>query len=141
MIDKLEQHVDEFMRDAGQVVLDTPGVPEQAARNLRLRLLEEEMLELRATLRLLDDIEELPDNIDKSEVVIEVADALADIIYVAVGGFRAFGIKGSRVMDEVCRSNDTKRDPETGGFNLDARGKVTKPKHFEHPDLRSIIYP
>lgn len=140
MIDRLEQHVDEFMRDANQEVLDEPGIPTRSSRALRLRLLREELNELTTALINADHANITGNKQAQQEAVVEVADALADIIYVAVGGFRAFGIKGSRVMDEVCRSNDTKRDPKTGGFTLDQGGKVTKPDHFQEPRIWETIY-
>lgn len=126
MIEQLVEHVEQFMTDAGQHVPDTTSTPPRPVTGLRLHMLNEELRELE------DALNGTPD-------VVEVADALADIIYVAIGGMIEFGLPADAIMQEVCRSNDTKRDPNTGRFSLDSRGKVTKPEWFEEPRLREVI--
>ena len=126
MIEQLVEHVEQFMLDAGQHVPNNTSTPPRPVTDLRLHMLNEEMRELE------DALTGTPD-------VVEVADALADIIYVAVGGMIEFGLPADAIIQEVCRSNDTKRDPRTGRFSLDSRGKVTKPEWFEEPRLREVI--
>lgn len=126
MIEQLVEHVEQFMTDAGQHVPNTTSTPPRPVTDLRLHMLNEELRELE------DALTGTPD-------VVEVADAFADIIYVAIGGMIEFGLPADAIMQEVCRSNDTKRDPNTGRFSLDSRGKVTKPEWFEEPRLREVI--
>lgn len=126
MIEQLVEHVEKFMLDAGQHVPNNTSTPPRPVTDLRLHMLNEE-------------VRELEDALSGTPNIVEVADALADIIYVAVGGMIEFGLPAEAIIQEVCRSNDTKRDPHTGRFSLDSRGKVTKPEWFEEPRLREVI--
>lgn len=89
-------------------------------RDLRVRLLQEEMNELRAA-------------VDGGSVE-DVADALADIVYIAIGTSLEYGIDLRTVWKEVHGSNMRK----TGGGKR-ADGKVLKPKGWKGPDIRSAL--
>ena len=91
---------------------------------LRIKLIKEELEELRIA-------------IDTKNLV-EVADALTDILYVAYGAGHAFGINLDKCFDEVQQSNMSKLDDHGNPIYNDS-GKVMKgPKYFK-PDLSKFI--
>lgn len=98
-------------------------VPERAA--LRSALLAEEC-------------QETVDAIAAGDMV-EIADGLADVIYVAVGTALEFGIPLERVWAEVHRSNMAKVDPVTGKAVKRADGKVIKPEGWTPPDVAGVL--
>jgi predicted HAD superfamily Cof-like phosphohydrolase len=71
--------------------------------------------------------------------LVEVADALTDLLYVVYGAGHAYGIDLDKCFDEVHRSNMSK-------LGLDGKpiyrgdGKVLKGPNFFQPDLNNIIY-
>jgi predicted HAD superfamily Cof-like phosphohydrolase len=70
--------------------------------------------------------------------IVEIADALADIVYVAYGAAITYGIDLDAVLDEVHRSNMTKLDDE-GKPIYREDGKVIKSANFRPPDIRSVL--
>lgn len=76
--------------------------------------------------------------IDANDIV-EVADGLADLIYVCVQAARKFGIPLARVWREVQRSNMAKVDPATGKVRRREDGKILKPEGWTAPDVAGII--
>jgi phosphoribosyl-ATP pyrophosphohydrolase len=71
--------------------------------------------------------------------VVEMADGLADLIYVTIWTAHAHGIPLPTVWDEVQRSNMEKFP---GGVAvLDAQGKVQKPAHWTPPDIATALLP
>lgn len=93
---ELEQ-VNEFMRVMGQEMPDKPCIPDLKIQQLRYNLIDEENVEL------IDAVED--DNI------VEVADALCDLLYVVLGAFTAYGfnpILAKELFSEVQRSNMSK---------------------------------
>ena len=99
-------------------------VPDEV-HDMRFRLLEEEFNEYKEALANRD--------------VIEVADALADMIYIAVGTANIYGIPLNRVWDEVHRSNMDKVDKNTGLIRRRDDGKILKPEGWKGPDIKSIL--
>jgi predicted HAD superfamily Cof-like phosphohydrolase len=91
---------------------------------LRWRLLDEELAELREAYER-DDLA-------------EIADAIADIVYILVGTAHLKGIPFDRVLAEVHRSNMTKLGPD-GKARRRADGKILKPPTFEPPRIREIL--
>lgn len=71
--------VKEFMITMGQEVLTTPKLPTLKLAELRYALIAEEVEELTVAL--------------KNDDHVEIADALADILYVGYGAYAAFGIE------------------------------------------------
>ena len=92
----------------------------------RIRMLMEELEEYRAAVR---------DN-----GIVEIADALTDMLYVLIGTFIAHGLHdiAESLFDEVHRSNMSKLD-EQGKTIFRSCGKVLKSERFSEPNLRSII--
>jgi predicted HAD superfamily Cof-like phosphohydrolase len=113
-----------FMETFGQEVKKNPSFSSEKINNLRYELINEELQELKAAL----------DNND----LLEVADALTDILYVTYGAGHAFGINLDKCFDEVQNSNMSKLD-ENGKPIYNDAGKVMKgPKYFK-PNLSKFI--
>ena len=88
------EKVGTFMKTFGQDVKQSSSFSTDKINSLRLSLIKEEL-------------EELKDAIDKKDLV-EVADALTDILYVTYGAGHAFGIDLDKCFDEVQNSNMSK---------------------------------
>jgi predicted HAD superfamily Cof-like phosphohydrolase len=118
--------VREFMDVFGQEVKDTPKLPKRSVQALRVKLIAEELKELREAL--------------KDKDIVEVADALTDILYVTYGAGLAFGIDLDKCFAEVQRSNMTKLG-ENGKPLYREDGKIKKGPNYEDPDLKTILFP
>jgi predicted HAD superfamily Cof-like phosphohydrolase len=116
--------VREFHEACGVPVLTTPTIPEDRI-GLRLDILDEEHKEFRRAVEARD--------------IVQIADALADVIYVAVGTALEFGIPLDRVWEEVQRSNMAKRDPVTGKVRRRDDGKVLKPEGWTPPNIAAAL--
>ena len=113
-----------FMETFGQEVKNNPSFSTDKINNLRYDLIKEELNELKEAL----------DNKD----LLETADALTDILYVAYGAGHAFGIDLDKCFEEVQSSNMSKLG-ENGKPIYNDSGKVMKgPKYFK-PDLSKFI--
>lgn len=108
--------VREFHAKVGQRDAPSPDLTDYRVNNLRMRLIDEERLELLQALA--------------AEDVVEVADALADLLYVVIGSALQWGIPIERVLAEVHRSNMTK----TAGDKR-ADGKILKGANYSPPNL------
>jgi predicted HAD superfamily Cof-like phosphohydrolase len=73
------------------------------------------------------------------EDLVEIADALGDILYVVYGAANAYGIDMEPIFNEIHASNMKKVDPETGKVRYREDGKVLKPKGWQKPRLAPII--
>ena len=118
------EKVGDFMEAFGQEVLYIPTMPDFNLAALRLDLIEEEVQELR-------------DGFGRSSLL-EVADALTDILYVVYGAGHAFGIDLDDCFHEVHRSNMTKLGEDGRPLYRDD-GKVMKGPNYEEPDLAQFI--
>ena len=113
-----------FMKTFGQEVKNKPSFSTDKINKLRLDLIKEE----------LEELTEAMNNKD----LLEVADALTDILYVTYGAGHAFGIDLDKCFDEVQQSNMSKLDDHGNPIYNDS-GKVMKgPKYFK-PDLSKFI--
>jgi len=118
------EKVKNFMQTFGQEVKNKPSFSSDKINSLRYDLIKEELDELKAAL----------DNKD----LLEVADALTDILYVTYGAGHAFGINLDKCFDEVQQSNMSKLDDDGKPIYNDM-GKVMKgPKYFK-PNLSKLI--
>ena len=118
------EKVGDFMEAFGQEVLYVPTMPDFNLAALRLDLIEEEVQELR-------------DGLGRSSLL-EVADALTDILYVVYGAGHAFGIDLDDCFHEVHGSNMTKLG-EDGRPIYREDGKVMKGPNYREPDLDQFI--
>ena len=113
-----------FMKTFGQEVKGKPSFSTDKINKLRINLIKEE----------LDELKEAMNNND----LLEVADALTDILYVTYGAGHAFGIDLDKCFDEVQNSNMSKLG-EDGNPIYNESGKVMKgPKYFK-PDLSKFV--
>ena len=118
------EKVKTFMKTFGQEVKEKSSFSSDKINELRFNLIKEELEELRIA-------------IDTKNLV-EVADALTDILYVTYGAGHSFGINLDKCFDEVQQSNMSKLDDHGNPIYNDS-GKVMKgPKYFK-PDLSKFI--
>ena len=113
-----------FMKTFGQEVKDKPSFSTDKINKLRLDLIKEEL-------------NELTEAIDSKDLL-EVADALTDILYVTYGAGHAFGIDLDKCFEEVQNSNMSKLD-ENGKPIYNESGKVMKGPNYFKPDLSKFI--
>ena len=118
------EKVKTFMTTYGQEVRESASFPDENIIKLRLKLIKEELEELEQALN------------DKN--LLEVADALTDILYVTYGAGHSFGINLDACFEEVQRSNMSKLD-EDGKPILNEYGKVMKGPNFSKPNLKQFI--
>lgn len=116
--------VEDFMEAMGQEVNAVPTWPEDDIQRLRLDLIEEE----------LDELHYAIDNKD----MVEIADALGDLLYVVYGAGHAFGIDLDECFKEIHASNMSKLGPDGKPIKRED-GKVLKPDTFFPPDLKTIL--
>tara|TARA_B110000503_G_scaffold137324_1_gene221341 strand:- start:585 stop:938 length:354 start_codon:yes stop_codon:yes gene_type:complete len=112
------------MKAFGQEVYERPSIRDKNVQELRYDLIREELQELR-------------DAFD-SEDLVEVADALTDILYVVYGAGHAFGVNLDACFLEVHRSNMSKLD-KCGKPIYREDGKILKGSGYSPPDLIHII--
>ena len=113
-----------FMKTFGQEVKTKPSFSSDKINKLRIDLIKEE----------LDELKEAMDNND----LLEVADALTDILYVTYGAGHAFGINLDKCFDEVQNSNMSKLS-ENGEPIYNESGKVMKGPNYFKPDLTKFV--
>ena len=113
-----------FMKTFGQEVKTKPSFSSNKINNLRIDLIKEELDELQVAM--------------KNNDLLEVADALTDILYVTYGAGHAFGIDLDKCFDEVQNSNMSKLD-ENGEPIYNESGKVMKGPNYFKPDLSKFV--
>ena len=113
-----------FMKTFGQNVKQSSSFGSEKINALRVSLIKEEL-------------NELIEAINKKDLV-EVADALTDILYVTYGAGHAFGINLDDCFEEVQNSNMSKLD-EDGKPIYNDKGKVMKGPNYFKPDLSKYI--
>ena len=118
------EKVGDFMEAFGQEVLYIPTTPDFNLSALRLDLIEEEVQELRDGLA--------------NKSMLEIADALTDILYVVYGAGHAFGIDLDDCFHEVHSSNMTKLGADGRPLYRDD-GKVMKGPNYREPDLTKFV--
>ena len=116
--------VKQFMETFGQEVLNKPKFPNNKTIKLRIDLIKEE----------LNELEEAINNNN----LVEVADALTDILYVTYGAGHSFGIDLDACFEEVQNSNMSKLD-RNGNAIYNEDGKVLKGPNYFEPDLKKFI--
>ena len=113
-----------FMQTYGQEVKTKANFSDEKTNKLRVDLIKEEL-------------EELTKAMDEKDLL-EVADALTDILYVTYGAGHAFGINLDMCFDEVQNSNMSKLG-EDGKPIYNEAGKVMKGPNYFKPDLSKYI--
>ena len=113
-----------FMKTFGQEVKTKPELSNDKINDLRISLINEELEELKKAI--------------EDNDILEVADALTDILYVAYGAGHAFGINLDKCFDEVQNSNMSKLDIN-GKPIYNELGKVMKGPNYFKPNLKKFL--
>jgi predicted HAD superfamily Cof-like phosphohydrolase len=113
-----------FMKTFGQEVKNKPSFSSDKINKLRIDLIKEEL-------------EELAEAVNNNDLL-EVADALTDILYVTYGAGHAFGIDLDKCFDEVQKSNMSKLDENAKPIYNEA-GKVMKGPNYFKPNLSKFV--
>ena len=116
--------VGEFMKTFGQEIKNKPSLSDNKINKLRVSLIQEE----------LDELKEAMNNKD----LLEVADALTDLLYVTYGAGHAFGIDLDKCFEEVQNSNMSKLGDD-GKPIYNEFGKVMKGPNYFKPNLIKYI--
>jgi predicted HAD superfamily Cof-like phosphohydrolase len=106
--------------------------------NHEYTLLDEKTSELRYNL-IKEENEEYLEACKNGDIV-EIADALGDILYIALGSLLKHGLqyKIDEVFDEIHRSNMSKLDKD-GRPIFREDGKVLKSDLYFRPDIKKIL--
>ena len=113
-----------FMKTFGQEVKTKPSLSSDKINKLRIDLIKEELEELTEAM--------------KKKDLLEVADALTDILYVTYGAGHAFGINLDACFNEVQNSNMSKLGKD-GKPIYNESGKVMKGPNYFKPDLSKFV--
>ena len=113
-----------FMKTFGQDVKDKPSLSSDKINQLRISLIKEELDELKEAMN--------------SKNLLEVADALTDLLYVTYGAGHAFGIDLDKCFEEVQNSNMSKLGDD-GKPIYNEFGKVMKGPNYFKPNLTKYI--
>ena len=113
-----------FMTTFGQEVKKKSELSSEKTNSLRLSLIQEELDELTKAI--------------KENDILEVADALTDILYVTYGAGHSFGINLDKCFDEVQKSNMSKLGKD-GKPIYNEHGKVMKGPDYFKPDLSKFL--
>ena len=116
--------VKKFMKTYGQEVKAKAQFPNENIVKLRLYLIQEELEELQEAI--------------KQKDLLEVADALTDILYVTYGAGHAFGVNLDQCFEEVQKSNMSKLGND-GKPIYNKNGKVLKGPNYFKPDLKQFL--
>ena len=118
------EKVGEFMKTFGQEVKSKSSLSSDKINILRINLIEEELEELKQAIN--------------QKNLLEVADALTDILYVTYGAGHAFGINLDKCFEEVQNSNMSKLGDD-GKPIYSEKGKVMKGPNYFKPDLSKFV--
>ena len=118
------EKVGEFMKTFGQEVKSKSSLSSDKINILRINLIEEELEELKQAIN--------------QKNLLEVADALTDILYVAYGAGHAFGINLDKCFEEVQNSNMSKLGDD-GKPIYSEKGKVLKGPNYFKPNLSNLL--
>ena len=113
-----------FMSTFGQEVKKNSELSNEKINALRLSLIKEELGELSKAIQEND--------------ILEVADALTDILYVTYGAGHAFGINLDKCFEEVQKSNMSKLGKD-GKPIYNEQGKVMKGPNYFKPNLSKLL--
>jgi len=118
------EKVEVFMKTFGQEVKNKASFSTDKINNLRFDLIKEELEELKVAL--------------ENKYILEVADALTDILYVIYGAGHAFGINLDKCFNEVQLSNMSKLDKNNKPI-FNENGKVMKGPNYFKPNLSKFL--
>jgi predicted HAD superfamily Cof-like phosphohydrolase len=117
-----QRMVTEFHERFGIPSSQRPAWPGDDINRVRVALIEEELAEFR--------------NAGEARNLLEIADALGDLLHVVYGAAVTYGIDLEPVFEEIHRSNMSK-----GGDHPVCRadGKVSKGEHYQAPRIAEVL--
>jgi len=118
------QKVGIFMKTFRQEVKNKAELGDEKLNQLRISLINEELDELKTAI--------------KDNNILEVADALTDILYVTYGAGHSFGVDLDKCFDEVQKSNMSKLGDDGKPIYNEA-GKVMKGPNYFKPNLSKFL--
>ena len=118
------ESVRKFMETFGQEIKEKASFPDAKITSLRFELINEELEELKTAI--------------KDNNILEVADALTDILYVTYGAGHSFGVDLDKCFDEVQKSNMSKLGGDGKPIYNEA-GKVMKGPNYFKPNLSKFL--
>ncbi len=118
------QMVRQFHETYGVRIQDEAGLPSGDRRNLRVEILREEFYEYRVA--------------EGHDDLVEIADAMADMLYIIHGTALEYGIPLDAVVAEVHRSNMSKLGTD-GKPVYREDGKVLKGPNYFKPDIAGVL--
>ena len=118
------EKVGTFMKTFGQEVKSKSELSSEKINTLRISLINEELDELKTAI--------------KDNNILEVADALTDILYVTYGAGHSFGIDLDKCFHEVQKSNMSKLGKD-GKPIYNETGKVMKGPNYVKPNLLKYL--
>jgi predicted HAD superfamily Cof-like phosphohydrolase len=121
-MNEAQRMVRDFHERFGLSRNDSPVWPGEVAHRLRVNLIEEELAELR--------------NAGETHDLVEIADALGDLLYVVYGTAVTYGIDLEPVFSEIHRSNMSKGDPDVVAR---CDGKVLKGSNYSPPRVAEVL--
>ena len=121
-MNEAQRMVRDFHEGFGLPRNDSPAWPGEIAHRLRVNLIEEELAELR--------------NAGETHDLVEIADALGDLLYVVYGTAVTYGIDLEPVLSEIHRSNMSKGDPE---IVRRPDGKILKGDRYSPPRVSEVL--
>ena len=120
-----QEMVREFHEVFDHLIQDKPNANiDISIQSLRYDLIYEELRELNDAM------------LDRD--IVEVADAIADLLYVVYGTAVSYGIDIEPVFEAVHKSNMDKIWPD-GELHYHPNGKVKKPEGWEPPNIKAIL--
>lgn len=140
-ISDYQSDVEAFMVAGGQKVRTFPTPPTVEEQWLGRDMIQQEVNEMQDALVALRLAEAGGKQEEVEDALVEYADALGDIIYVAIGRAAAAGIEIERVLEEISRSNNSKIN--WGAWEpwaVHPSGKIAKDHHFSEPDLKKVLF-
>jgi predicted HAD superfamily Cof-like phosphohydrolase len=121
-MNEAQRMVRDFHESFGLPRKDSPAWPGEIAHRLRVNLIEEELAELR--------------NAGETHDLVEIADALGDLLYVVYGAAVTYGIDLEPVFSEIHRSNMSKGDRDVAAR---CDGKVLKGANYSPPRVAEVL--
>ncbi len=118
-----QKAVQEFHKKFETTVNVIPTLVGIKLDNLRIDLIEEELAELYTA--------------QNNEDIVEIADALGDLLYVVYGAAVTYGIDLEPIFNEIHRSNLSKMWAD--GLHKREDGKILKPPTYSPPKLLPIL--
>lgn len=111
---------------------NTPTLLDRADAEVRTRLLAEEAAEVQ-------DAVGQAENLEPRQALTNIAQELADVVYVAYGTALAYGIDLDAVLAEVHRANMSKLG--AAGQPITHEGKVVKGPNFQPANVHGVLFP